>query len=100
MKRKYNNKVDDNQPCLVRMWRQCGAVVTPVSGDPTIGFDVIVSFRGRNELVEIKDGAKPPSKRKLTDAEIDKQIELEKVGCALHVIENEEQALALLNSMM
>jgi hypothetical protein len=28
--------------------------------------DIVVGFRGKNWLLEIKDGSKPPSKRKLT----------------------------------
>jgi hypothetical protein len=33
--------------------------------------DLLVGFRGRNVLLEVKDGAKPPSRRKLTDDEAD-----------------------------
>ena len=99
MKRKYNNKVDANQPALVELWRKCGAYVTLMSGDPTTGCDVIVSWQGRNEFVEIKDGDKPPSKRKWTEGELQKQEDLGRVGCKLHVGENEEQAIELLNYM-
>jgi len=33
--------------------------------------DVVVSRKGRTQLIEIKDGSKPPSARKLTDDEKD-----------------------------
>ena len=59
-------KVDDNQAEIVAAFRDCGCsvAVTSAAGD---GFpDIVVGLRGRNLLVEIKDGSKPPSERKLT----------------------------------
>ena len=59
-------KVDDNQAVIVAAYRGVGASVTPThtAGD---GFpDLAVGFRGQNFLVEVKDGEKPPSRRKLT----------------------------------
>lgn len=99
MKRKYNNKVDANQPELVALWRTLGCVVIPVTAEPDAGFDVIVCYNGCVELVEIKDGNKPPSKRKLTDGELVRKAELEGVGCALNIIETEDQAMELFYSM-
>lgn len=32
--------------------------------------DIVVGYKGINYLIEIKDGNKPPSARKLTDAEL------------------------------
>ena len=32
--------------------------------------DLLIGWRGRNYLIEIKDGRKPPSQRKLTDLEV------------------------------
>lgn len=32
--------------------------------------DIVVGYKGVNYLIEIKDGNKPPSARKLTDAEL------------------------------
>ena len=32
--------------------------------------DIVLGYKGINYLIEIKDGLKPPSQRKLTDAEV------------------------------
>jgi hypothetical protein len=32
--------------------------------------DIVIGYKGVNYLIEIKDGNKPPSARKLTDAEL------------------------------
>lgn len=59
-------KVDANQPAIVAALRAIGATVQPLhsvgSGCP----DIVVGFRGCTFLLEIKDGAKPPSARRLT----------------------------------
>lgn len=63
-------KVDSNQAEIVAAFRAAGATVKPVH--TVKGFvDVVVGYKGRNLLVEIKDGNKPPSARKLTESEQD-----------------------------
>ena len=62
-------RVDSNQTEIVKAFRRLGASVahTHTLGN---GFpDVVVGVRGVNYLVEIKDGSKPPSQRKLTQDE-------------------------------
>ncbi len=62
-------RIDANQTEIVQALRDVGASVgiTSMVGS---GFpDLVVGFRGRNFLFEIKDGSKPPSKRKLTPDE-------------------------------
>lgn len=62
-------RTDANQTEIVNALRGVGAsvAVTSMLGD---GFpDLTVGFRGENYLIEIKDGSKPPSKRKLTPDE-------------------------------
>lgn len=59
-------KVDANQAKIVDALRKAGASVHPMHsvGD---GFpDLCVGYRGLNFLMEVKDGSKPPSARKLT----------------------------------
>jgi hypothetical protein len=70
-------KVDANQPEIVDTFRQLGAkvAITSSAGD---GFpDLVVQYRYPDMryglhtlLVEVKDGAKPPSKRKLTPDQV------------------------------
>lgn len=62
---------DANHTAVVEAVRGIGASVLDLAdlggGCP----DVLVGFRGVNLLLEIKDGCKPPSARKLTQAEQD-----------------------------
>ena len=59
-------KVDRNQPEIVEALRKAGCRVQPLhmvgKGCP----DILAARGGRLVLMEIKDGAKPPSARKLT----------------------------------
>lgn len=62
-------RVDANQPKIVEAFRKLGFKVAHTH---TIGKgfpDIVVSRRGKTKLIEIKDGAQPPSKRKLTPDE-------------------------------
>lgn len=62
-------RVDANQAEIVAALRKAGASVQPLH---TIGQgcpDILVGFRGKNYLAEIKDENKPPSKRQLTEDE-------------------------------
>jgi Holliday junction resolvase len=64
-------KTDDNQQEIVDVFRRigCSVAITSGLGD---GFpDLVVARRGKNLLVECKDGSKPPSKRKLTPDQIE-----------------------------
>lgn len=62
-------KADANQPIIVAALRRCGFVVahchTVGGGFP----DLVIARRGWTGLVEVKDGSKPPSARKLTPDE-------------------------------
>lgn len=63
---RYAAKVDANQPAVVAALRKLGASVQPLH---TVGGgvpDLLVGFRGQTWLIEVKDGAKPPSARTLT----------------------------------
>ncbi len=63
-------KIDNNQPEIVKAFRQIGASVQILSAVGKGCPDTIVGFRGRNIFVEIKDGSKPPSEQKLTADQI------------------------------
>ncbi len=62
-------KVDDNQKEIVALFRKLGWTVLIISQLKNC-CDIIVSKNGRTIAVEIKDGNKPPSARKLSDGEI------------------------------
>ena len=64
-------KVDQNQPEIVDALRKIGATVQPLHGVGAGCPDILVGYRGRNLLVEIKDGSKPPSARKLTPDQVE-----------------------------
>ena len=61
-------KKDANQGAIVQALRKCGASVHVLNeaGAP----DLLVGIRGLNLLVEVKDGAKCPSARRLTAAQL------------------------------
>lgn len=63
-------RIDDNQNLIVKQLRQLGysVYITSMVGN---GFpDLVIGKRNKNYLVELKDGSKPLSARKLTDAEV------------------------------
>ena len=89
-------RVDDNQKDIVEALRAIGAtvrVVTQGGGIP----DLLVGFRGHTVLMEVKDGRKKPSARKLTEAE--EKFFLEWRGGMLAIVENVDDALALLKGL-
>lgn len=63
--------VDANQAEIVDALRGVGATVQPLH---TVGKgcpDLVVGFRGQTYLIEVKDGRKAPSDRKLTAAQVE-----------------------------
>ena len=89
-------RVDDNQKDIVEALRAIGAtvrVVTQGGGIP----DLLVGFRGHTVLMEVKDGRKKPSARKLTEAE--EKFFLEWRGGMLAIVESVDDALALLKGL-
>lgn len=60
-------KIDANQPEVVSALRGIGATVQPLHSVGKGCPDLLVGFRGRNVLLEVKDGSLPPSARKLTE---------------------------------
>jgi hypothetical protein len=86
-------KIDDNQTAIVNTIRShgfCVRITSAVGG----GFsDTVISYggreRGKSWLVEIKDGAKYPSQRKLTKAQVKFHAEWQ---AKIYIIETVEQA--------
>lgn len=63
---RYALRKDANQGELVAALERIGCSVY-VMHAPS---DLLVGFRGRNVLLEVKDGDKPPSAQKLTPAQV------------------------------
>lgn len=59
-------RVDANQGEVVAGFRCAGATVQSLAPVGDGCPDLLIGFRGRNYLVEVKDGSKPPSARGLT----------------------------------
>lgn len=62
-------RTDDNQQLIVKQLRQlgCSVAITSMIGK---GFpDLVIGWRGENFLIELKDGSKSESKKKLTEDE-------------------------------
>lgn len=91
------SKVDTNQPAIVRALRQMGARVQILSmvgkGFP----DLLICVRGKLALVELKDGNKPASQRRLTPDE--QQWHEEWADAPLYIVTSIDDAVALLERL-
>lgn len=93
--RRYPN-LDSTQPDIVKALRQAGASVTSLASVGDGCPDILVGIRNVTTVMEIKDGAKPPSKRKLTEPEVDWHRDWRG---SKHIVESVEQALAVLATL-
>lgn len=64
-------KVDRNQPEIVAALRRVGATVLVLSAVGRGCPDIVVGYHGVNYFIEIKDGEKPPSERRLTPDQVE-----------------------------
>lgn len=62
-------RVDDNQAEIVAALRRAGCSVCSLAGVGKGCPDLVVGLRGVTYLLEVKDGSKCPSKRRLTAGE-------------------------------
>lgn len=85
--KRWAAKADRNQSEIVAGLRAAGCSVFPI-GSPV---DLLVGFLGRNALLEVKDGKKPPSQRQLTPAQ---QAFIRGWRGTVHVVECLEDAYA------
>lgn len=87
---RYAARIDANQNDIVKALRKAGAVVRIITQGDGIP-DLLVAFQGRTILMELKDGDKPPSARKLTEAE---QLFFDNwTGGPLFIVTSVEEAL-------
>jgi hypothetical protein len=86
-------RVDANHSQIVKALRAIGASVADTSAVGKGFPDLVVKFRGSLWLMECKDGAKPPSKRKLTPAQEKFVAEWQDV---VYVVKSPAEAVAAL----
>ena len=63
-------KVDANQEQVVQALRAVGATVQSLAGVGKGVPDLLVGYQGKTLLLEVKDGHKPPSERRLTEDQL------------------------------
>lgn len=86
-------RVDANQPKIVEALRRIGATVN-ITSNLGEGFpDIVVSFRDEWFHIEIKDGERPPSERRLTD---DETRFHKKQRAPVYIVESSLEAVDLL----
>ena len=92
---RYANRIDANQNQIVDAMRKVGAVVRIISQGDGIP-DLLVGYKGYTILMEVKDGDKVPSARKLTEPE--QKFFDDWRGGMLVVVNSVEEALEILGN--
>jgi len=92
---RYANRIDANQNMIVDALRKAGAVVRIISQGDGIP-DLLVGYKGYTILMEVKDGDKVPSARKLTEAE--QKFFNDWQGGLLMIVNSPEEALEILEN--
>jgi hypothetical protein len=83
---------DANERRVIDALRACGAYVKQINDEGLA--DLLVFYRGHTLILEVKDGAKPPSARALTPAE--QKFHDEWPGQNLYIVTSEHEALDIL----
>ena len=90
-------KVDQNQDQVVSALRAAGAKVQSLAAVGKGVPDLLCLYEGTFYLIEVKDGQKPPSQRKLTEDQVKWHGEWK--SAFLGVVENPEQALKFIGAI-
>ena len=89
-------RVDANHDQIVSALRAAGAVVQSLAAIGKGCPDILCAFRGNLFLLELKDGSKPPSGQKLTEAQVKWH---QAWGALVEVVNSPEQALRAIGAM-
>ena len=89
------NRIDANQTEIVQHFRDWDCSVLNISSLKNC-CDLIVSKHGRSIFIEVKDGKKAKSARKLTEGE--EKFKAETLG-AWRLVENEKDAQNVINEL-
>jgi hypothetical protein len=90
---RFRAKVDANHSEIVGGLRQIGASVRSLAQIGKGLPDLLVGFRGKNFLFEVKDGSKTKSQKRLTQ---DEEAFFETWKGAAFMVESLEEAIAIL----
>lgn len=91
-------RTDDNHGEIVRALRQIGCYVVDCAHVGRGFPDIVVGFRGHWILIEIKDGEKSPSRRRLRATQEIFQAEAGRNGCRVHVVTSVAGAIKAVQS--
>lgn len=86
--KRYGNKRDANEAEIVSALRAIGCSVYLLD----LPVDLVVGYRARNFLIEVKDGNKPPSARKKTEQQ---KIFMRGWNGQVRVVETADEAIRL-----
>ena len=91
-------RTDANQTEIVEALRRLDppAMVQSLSGVGVGCPDLLVWWGGRWEVMEVKDGDKPPSERQLTEPEKKWHKYAKQHGARVHIVESAAQAVAVM----
>lgn len=93
-------RVDTNQSEIVATLRAIGVTVTDLSGVGDGVPDLVCLWRGQTVWVEVKNGSKPPSARKLTVEQVRFHNDARLAGVKVHVVSTVDEALAVFGAMV
>lgn len=86
-------KVDGNHAEIRSVLRDIGAKVEDLSAVGSGVPDLLVIYRGRIHLLEVKDGSKPPSARRLTPDQKRWHAEARARGYDVKVVNSTDEAI-------
>jgi len=87
-------RIDANQSLIVKQLRAIGATVQSLADLGKGVPDLLVGWRGKNWLMEVKDWKQPPSKRRLTP---DEKKWHQSWNGQVHVVETFDEALKIIS---
>lgn len=90
-------KIDKNQPMIVRDLRKMGCSVQSLAEIGKGVPDLLVGWKGKNFLFEVKDGMLPPSRQRLTPDEKVWHALWQESG-QVHVIKTTEDAIKIMSN--
>lgn len=91
----YARRTDANHQQMIDALRLTGWFVKDTSRLGDGFFDLVIQKPQRTVFVELKDGKKPPSARKLTQAEAELHADFIAAGAEVVILESIDQAVAL-----